>query len=204
MASSPSSTRLLLLLAAALCGATAAEQRTLFNFTTLSSLAGWTESSDGTAREAGMSTGAFKLQRTALFQRAVLFSLLNPQPSGAGFVGYYQDGHWDLSAFQRLRLRARAQGQAFNYKVFLGHHGQSIQEGSYESYFEMPVDTWSDVSLPFDSFAFYYRGALVPDAPLLDPSDVTQLGLQVFGGVYSDFKQSGASALELDWITADQ
>lgn len=196
----------LLLVAAAVCVATAAgaEDRTLWNFTTVSSLDGWTESSDGTERMAGMSTGAFKLQRTAQFQRAVLFSLINPQPSGAGFVGYSQDGRWDLSEFQRLNLRARAQGQAFHYKVFLGHHDQSIHEGSYESYFQMADGAWSDVSLTFDSFAFYYRGSLVPDAPPLDPSDVSQFGLQIYGGVYSDFKQSGASALEIDWITASQ
>ena len=58
------------------------------------------------------------------------------------------------------------------------------------------------VTIPLASFSFYYRGRLVPDAPPLDPAQITQFGLQVYGGVYSDHKQSGVSALEIDWIAA--
>ena len=89
-------------------------------------------------------------QKTARFQRAVLFSLLNPQPNGAGFVGFYTAGHWDLSQFSAVRLRARAQGQNFRYKVYLKHHGDSAAGGgAYEAYFEVSrsllVDTVTQV-----------------------------------------------------------
>lgn len=181
--------------------------RVLWNFTAAgANVSDWTESSDGTARAAGMSTGAFKLQKTARFQRAVLFSLLNPQPNGAGFVGFYAEGHWDLSQFKAIKLRARAQGENYRYKVYLKQHGDSSAGGgAYEAYFEMPPgEQLTTVAIALDSFAFFYRGRLVPDAPPLDPTDVTQFGLQIYGGVYSDIKQSGVSALEIDWITAAQ
>ena len=34
-----------------------------------------------------MSKAGFTLQKSRIFQRAVLFALLNPQPNGAGFAG---------------------------------------------------------------------------------------------------------------------
>ncbi|XP_037081926.1 uncharacterized protein LOC119102596 isoform X3 [Pollicipes pollicipes] len=181
-----------------------ATERVLWNFTTVADLSDWTESSDGTEREVGMSTGAFHLQKTARFQRAVLFSLLNPQPNGAGFVGYYANGTWDLSQFKQINVRARAQGQNYRYKVYLKHHDQLDQGGSYESFFEMPQDSLTTVSLPLDSFAFYYRGRRVDDAPPLDTAAITRIGLQIYGGVYQPEKQSGVSSLEVDWITASQ
>lgn len=56
--------------------------------------------------------------------------------------------------------------------------------------------------LPFGEFKPYYRGAEVPDAEPLDTSDITTTTLQIVGGVYSDFKQSGTSSLEIDYIQA--
>ena len=66
----------------------------------------------------------------------------------------------------------------------------------------MPPGELTTVSIPLESFAFYYRGRLDPTAPPLDASDITQFGLQIYGGVYSEFKQSGVASLEVDWITA--
>ena len=38
-------------------------------------------------REPGKSKASFVLQKSRLFQRAIFFALLNPQPNGAGFAG---------------------------------------------------------------------------------------------------------------------
>jgi len=58
--------------------------------------------------------------------------------------------------------------------------------------------------LPFTDFKPYSRGKpLDPDTtPPLDRTDITSIGLQIFGGVYSPIKQHGASSLEIDSITA--
>ena len=37
-------------------------------------------------REPGKSKASFVLQKSRLFQRAIFFALLNPQPNGAGFA----------------------------------------------------------------------------------------------------------------------
>ena len=49
-------------------------------------------------------------------------------------------------------------------------------------------------------FKYYYRGREVSDHAPLETKSIRELGIQTFGGVYSDFKQSGASVLEIDWI----
>ena len=60
--------------------------------------------------------------------------------------------------------------------------------------------------LPFADFKPYSRGkALDPNTtPPLDRTDVTSIGLQIFGGVYSPVKQHGTSSLEIDTISAIQ
>merc|ERR1712071_396688 len=59
----------------------------LFNFTDPAvDMSGWTEVSD-TVREPGKSKALLVLQKTQVFQRAVFFALLNPQPNGAAFAG---------------------------------------------------------------------------------------------------------------------
>lgn len=76
-------------------------------------------------------------QKTKLFQRAVMFSMLNPQPNGAGFVGFYTDDHQDLSAFTGLRLRVRGQGDNNVYKLNLRHNGQGPNDVAYEAFYEV-------------------------------------------------------------------
>jgi hypothetical protein len=58
--------------------------------------------------------------------------------------------------------------------------------------------------LPFTDFKPYSRGKpLDPDTtPPLDRTDITSIGLQIFGGVYSSIKQHGTSSLEIDSISA--
>lgn len=66
----------------------------------------------------------------------------------------------------------------------------------------MSNDVVSDVLLKLKEFKPYYRGREVPDATPLNTSDVTSIGIQIFGGVYSEFKQAGVSALIVEEISA--
>ena len=67
---------------------------------------------------------------------------------------------------------------------------------------QVPDATWTTVNLPFSNFKGYFRGREIPDAPPLDKSNITRVGLQIVGGVYSDFKQNGPASLEIDYIKA--
>ena len=80
--------------------------------------------------------------------------------------------------------------------------GQSA-DYSYEAKFQVKLnaDEFEKVSLPFSDFQAYYRGSVVLDAPPLDLSKIGTFGLQTFGGVYDDFKQTGVGSLEMDFIS---
>ena len=108
---------------------------TLFDFTTTPNLLGWAESSD-TVRNEGMSKASFVLQKTQIYQRAVLFTLLLAQPDGAGFagVGYY--GDWDLRNHEALHIECWGHGEAEEHKIYLRHKGQE-GGGSYQALFKV-------------------------------------------------------------------
>lgn len=59
------------------------------------------------------------------------------------------------------------------------------------------------VKLPLLKFEPYYRGKIIPDGPALNVKNITSFGIQVAGGVYEHFKQSGLSSFEVDQIWAD-
>lgn len=95
----------------------------------------WTETSD-TVRTVGKSKAILTLQISQLFQRAVLFTLLNPQPNGAGFAGVRKPTNFDLSQFKNMEITCRGQGQNSHYKITLRHRGgNSNQDPSYEQFF---------------------------------------------------------------------
>lgn len=143
--------------------------KVLFDFTAPSARVDtWEEQSD-VVRSVGMSKAALVLQRTQQFQRAVFFTLLNPQPNGAGFAGMRTATRLDLSAYGRLALSCRGQGQNFGYKVVLRHRGLNDEPNpSYEQTFQAPRDEFGVVELPLQNFTAYYRGRPVPDAIPLD------------------------------------
>lgn len=162
----------------------------------------WVEQSD-TVRKVGMSKAALVLQHTQEFQRAVFFTLLNPQPNGAGFAGVRTFTHLDLTNRSAIAISCRAQGKNLEYKVVLRHRGLNDEPNpTYEQTFQVQPDKFVVVTLPLKDFLPYYRGQQVKDIPL-DVTNITSVGLQVAGGVYLPSKQSGASSLEIDYIRAE-
>ncbi len=176
----------------------------LFDFTSNDAdVSGWIESSD-TVRKPGMSKAVIAIQKTQLFQRAVFFALLNPQPNGAGFAGVRHPVRFDLSRFSSLELKVRGQGLTTHFKVVLKHHNE-VGDGSpsYEQFFTAPRDNMQTIVLPLFNFKPYWRGQPLNDTTdPLDTTNITSLGIQFYGGVYEQDKQSGPATLEIDWIKA--
>merc|ERR1719346_344685 len=170
--------------------------------------ASWGESSD-TVRSAGMSKAVFSLQRSVRFQRAVLFAMINPQPNGAGFAGVKSNISFsdeDLRTKpQGFLLKLRGQGQLQYWKVVLTNSDQLDLPllYTYEHKFRLNSlnNEREEVHLPLTEFAAFFRGQQVEDAPPLDLTKIGAFGLQTFGGVYDDFKQSGVGTLEIDSIS---
>jgi len=171
--------------------------------------ASWWESSD-TVRSAGMSKAVFSLQRSVRFQRALLFAIINPQPNGAGFAGMksnitFSDEQLKVKP-QGFLLKLRGQGQLQYWKVVLTNSDQLGLPLLYTYEHKFPLRSLNngemeEVHLPLTEFAAFFRGQQVEDAPPLDLTKIGAFGLQTFGGVYDDFKQSGVGSLEIDSIS---
>ncbi|RZF38487.1 hypothetical protein LSTR_LSTR006082 [Laodelphax striatellus] len=178
------------------------DEMMLFDFTSLETLNGWTEQSD-VVREVGMSKAVLVLQKTQKFQRGVFFTMLNPQPNGAGFAGVRTDTTFDLTNFSKICMNVRGQGQNHGYKVVLRHKGENNEPfSSYESMFQAPIGKFGSVELCLSSFEPYYRGQKRNNSEPLDTSNITNFELQVYGGVYLPVKQFGTSSLEIIDIKA--
>merc|ERR1711971_1459479 len=107
---------------------------------------------------------------------------------------------------QGFLLKLRGQGQLQYWKVVLT---DSDQLGlpllySYEHKFHLHSinnGEMEEVHLPLTEFAAFYRGHQVENAPPLDLTKIGAFGLQTFGGVYDEFKQSGVGTLEIDSVS---
>ncbi|XP_054281050.1 uncharacterized protein LOC128998743 [Macrosteles quadrilineatus] len=171
----------------------------VMDFTSVPQLNGWMEMSD-VLKQVGKSKAALVLHKTRRFQRGILFTMLNPQPDGAGFAGFRTDTQLDLSDYSTLQLFCRGQGDYYGYKVVLRHNGQISP--SYEHMFQAPIRKFETVVLPLSHFEPYFRGRKREHSPPLDTSNITSVALLMYGGGYLPVKQSGTSSLEINWIKA--
>ncbi|XP_047041904.1 uncharacterized protein LOC124645957 isoform X2 [Helicoverpa zea] len=174
----------------------------LFDFTKNDDVDVWQEQSD-TVRDVGMSKAIFVIHKNIGFRRAIFFALLNPQLNGAGFAGIRAIQTWNLTDHTKLQIKCRGQGQFNGFKVTLRHKGLNDEPNySFEQYFQAPKDEFAIRNLNFSDFKAYYRGKRVTNNEVLDLSQITSIGIQMYGGVYQPVKQKGPATLEIDWIRA--
>ncbi|XP_049869223.1 uncharacterized protein LOC126368985 [Pectinophora gossypiella] len=176
----------------------------IFDFTNNDDVGTWTEQSD-TVRDVGMSKASLVLHQNIGFRRAIFFALLNPQQNGAGFAGMRSlQTYKDLTGYSKFQIQCRGQGQYNGYKIVLRHKGLNDEPNySFEQLFDAPKDEFAVRSLPFSDFQAYYRGKkVVNNTEPLDISQITSIGIQMYGGVYMPVKQKGPATLEIDWIKA--
>ncbi|XP_043275069.1 uncharacterized protein [Venturia canescens] len=186
------------------CGNTTNSQ-TLFDFTRPgldNALTTWTENSD-TTKTTGTSKAAFVTQKSQVFQRAVLFTLLNPKKNGAEYAAVQCDASFNLGEFNNICLRCRAQGANVNYKMLLRHKNLDKNSVVYGQVFTAPINEFGTMKLPFNAFKPYHRGQeLDIESNPLDTTLITSIGLKIDKGPYLPDNQDGVAALEIDWIKA--
>ncbi|XP_008193692.1 uncharacterized protein LOC103313098 [Tribolium castaneum] len=179
-----------------LCVIVAKGDKYIENFNEIGDISHWSEHSD-TVRSVGKSKGSLVIQKTANYQRAILFTLLNPQPCGAAFAGVQKQTALDLSGFKSITLKVRGQGSFKGYKLILK---EARHNYSFCNFFETS-DDFKEVTLALQDFRPYFEGKLVNESGVaLDLSKITSIGIQAYGGVYLPKKQSGVGSLEIDWI----
>lgn len=177
-------------------------EKYLFDFTNTDGVDAWQEQSD-TVRDVGMSKALIVIHKNNNYRRAIFFALLNPQLNGAGFAGIRAIRSYNLTGYSKLQIYCRGQGQYNGFKVVLRHKGLNDEPNySFEQYFQAPKDEFAVCDLKFSEFKAYYRGKRVSNNESLDLSQITSIGLQMYGGVYQPIKQKGPATLEINWLKA--
>ncbi|XP_048001167.1 uncharacterized protein LOC125237960 [Leguminivora glycinivorella] len=178
-------------------------EKYIFDFTGPDGVEEWQEQSD-TVRSVGMSKAVLVMHQNTEYKRAVFFALLNPQTDGSGFAGVRDlRAYDDLTGYTKLQLRCRAQGQFNGFKVVLRHKGLNNDPNfTFEQLFEGPQNEFAVRDLPFSEFKAFFHGREVETNDTLDVSQITSIGIQMYGGVFLPVKQSGPATLEIDWIKA--
>lgn len=106
----------------------------------------------------GKSKSSFALHETGYFRRAVLFTMLNPQPCGAALAGIKKNVSLDLRKFKTISLKLKGQGQYKGYELFLKQNGSSEKDfPNYVHYFEVSFYIFS---LSYNIFKYLFRHRL--------------------------------------------
>ena len=130
--------------------------------------------------------------------------------NGGGFSSIRaSDTQWDLTGFDGLGARVRADGRRYIFLVMTGlsyNNGEVFYRGEFKT--EPLVNAtgdavsegsiWQKVFVPFGDFVPMVRGRSVADrVESLDPSKIRGIGLMIDDGLDGPFR------LEVDWIRAE-
>lgn len=176
----------------------------------------WLEHSDTIMKE-GKSKSSIVLFKNSEFQRAILFTLLNPQSCGAALAGIKKHVRKDYSPYTTIYLSIRGQGQYKGYEFIIRHNGDhgtdvptychffevystlNFCKILYIKIFQAPTE-FDIISLSLKDFKPYLRGQVVVNGAPLNKSNITSIGILAYGGAHLMKKQRGVASLEIEWI----
>lgn len=137
----------------------------------------------------GRSSGNVKLTTSALFFKGIT------NTNGGGFSSIRtQPVALDLSRYQGLKIKLTGDGRRYNWQLRTNAtwRGRKI---SYWAGFDTVANEAITVNIPFTDFVPRSRGTVL-DGPVLDSSQIKELGLYIFD------KQDGPFSIELNSIQA--
>lgn len=152
-------------------GPDAGQQRMLTDFTPATYDLGWRVVNDNVM--GGRSEGGFEIEQGELRFAGVT------NTNGGGFSSVRTHRmRLDLSQYDGIRLRARADGRRYTWRITTSSRWRG-EEVSYWADFEVGGDTLDVIDIPFSDFIPRYRGFEL-DLPELDPRQITGMGLMIY------------------------
>lgn len=143
-------------------------------------------------------------------QNGVMVFAGSTNTNGGGFSSVRaSEKQWDLTGFNGLAARVRADGRRYVFHVDTGlshNNGNVFYRGEFQT---KPLidaegdslatsDTWQEVFVAFPDFVPMVRGrAVTGSVEYLDPSKILGIGLMIDDGLDGPFR------LEADWIRAE-
>jgi len=136
----------------------------------------------------GISQSRIKLSPTAT---AIFSGQLSLENNG-GFASIRKRAdNYNLDGCTGVILKVKGDGRTYQFRV----KTDGLYDGiAYRALFATDAHHWQTITLPFDSFCASFRGRPVPEAPVLRPEQIRQIGF-----LLAD-KQQGSFRLEIAWI----
>ena len=87
-----------------------------------------------------------------------------------------QPNDYNLAGYDGVTLRIKGDGRTYQFRVRTNGRFDGV---SYRAEFETKQGKWIKVKIPFESMKPTFRGRLVPDAPVLRPENIQQIGFLI-------------------------
>ncbi|MEM6783960.1 MAG: CIA30 family protein [Bacteroidota bacterium] len=113
--------------------------------------------------------------------------------TGGGFSSTRTPSDYDLSGYDGIELRYRADGRTYEFDMQNGERDMGFAIAYRASFETEASEDWQTVRLPFSAFRATRFGQVVDDRQL-DPATIQTLGLYIFDG------QDGPFEIEVDHI----
>jgi len=138
-------------------------------------------------------------ENTAVWQGDLVFF-------GGGFCGTRSmQLDRDLSKFDGISLRVKGDGQRYKLNLKTSYNA-AMPEYTYQAGFDTVDGEWTTIDLPFNSFVPVKMGNELSDAPALDASLVSTLGMVLsrfeFNGLPNPRHREGPFRLEVQHMAA--
>ena len=99
--------------------------------------------------------------------------------------------NYNLNGCRGVMIKIKGDGRTYQFRVKTDDQYDGV---AYRSLFATEARQWQVISLPFTGFSANFRGRPVPDAPVLRPEQIRQIGF-----LLAD-KQPGLFRLDIAWI----
>jgi NADH dehydrogenase [ubiquinone] 1 alpha subcomplex assembly factor 1 len=140
----------------------------------------------------GISQGRIELSAAAT---ALFCGQLSLENNG-GFASIRRrSNNYNLNGCNGVILKVKGDSRTYQFRVKTDDQYDGV---AYRSLFATDARQWQIITLPFESFSASFRGRPVPDAPVLRPEQIRQIGF-----LLAD-KQPGLFRLEIAWIKSFQ
>jgi hypothetical protein len=159
----------------------------LTDFTTTTTDLGWYVVNDNVM--GGRSEGSFEQQHGELNFTG------STNTKGGGFSSIRtKPAALDLAKYDGVRLLVMGDGRRYTWQLTTTARWRG-RPVSFWADFDTQKGTWSTIDIPFSSFIPRFRGDLL-DGPVLDPGQITGMGLMIYD------KLDGPFALRLGSVKA--
>jgi NADH dehydrogenase [ubiquinone] 1 alpha subcomplex assembly factor 1 len=140
----------------------------------------------------GISKGRIELSAAA----TALFCGQLSLESNGGFASIRRrSNNYNLNGCNGVILKVKGDSRTYQFRVKTDDQYDGV---AYRSLFATDARQWQIITLPFESFSASFRGRPVPDASVLRPEQIRQIGF-----LLAD-KQPGLFRLEIAWIKSFQ